>query len=128
MTARTLKRDACSHFLWYNWAVKNKDNLQRYDASYQLKLSLEISKIIEISDPVYTFNEIFHHIDLKIPFSAIKYQLKQTAKPALFGKESCQRSWLRDWISKLFYSIFSYKITTQTNCKPALPVQGRVSA
>ena len=30
-------------------------------------------------------------------FSAINQQLKQIAKPALFGKESCQRSWLRDW-------------------------------
>ena len=31
---------------------------------YQLKLPPEIEKIIEISDPVYTFNEVFHHIDL----------------------------------------------------------------
>ena len=76
-------------FLWYNRVVKNKDNLQRYDASYQLKLSLEISKIIAVSDPVYIFNEVFHHIDLKIPF-------------------------------------FRYKISAQTNCKPALLEQGRV--
>jgi len=45
--------------------VKNKYNQQRYDTPYQLKLPLKISKIIEISDPVYTFNEVFHHIDLK---------------------------------------------------------------
>ena len=31
---------------------------------YQLKMPLEISKIIEISDPVYTFCEVMDHIDL----------------------------------------------------------------
>lgn len=45
--------------------MKNKYNQQRYNTPYQLKLPLEISKIIEISDSVYTFNEVFHHIDLK---------------------------------------------------------------
>ena len=45
--------------------MKNKYNQQRYNTPYQLKLQLEISKIIEISDPVYTFNEVFHYIDLK---------------------------------------------------------------
>ena len=45
--------------------MKNKYNLQRYNTPYQLKLPLEISKIIEIFDQVYTFNEVFHHIDLK---------------------------------------------------------------
>ena len=33
--------------------------------TYQLKMPLEISKIIEISDPVYTFSEVLNHIDLK---------------------------------------------------------------
>lgn len=32
--------------------------------AYQLKLPLEISTIIEISDPVYTFCDVFSHIDL----------------------------------------------------------------
>lgn len=35
-----------------------------YFTPYQLKLPLEISKKIKISDPVYTFCEVFHHIDL----------------------------------------------------------------
>ena len=70
-------------FLWYNRVVKNKDSLQRYDASYQLKLPLEISKIIGISDPIYTFNEVFHHIDLKIPFSRYKIPTQTNRKPAL---------------------------------------------
>ena len=36
-----------------------------YNTPYQLKLPLEIEKIIEISDPVYTFCEVLNQIDLK---------------------------------------------------------------
>lgn len=32
---------------------------------YQLKLPLEIEKIIKISDPVYTFSEVMEHIDIR---------------------------------------------------------------
>lgn len=38
---------------------------EEYDNTYQLKLPLEISKIIEITDPVYTFCEVMENIDLK---------------------------------------------------------------
>ena len=34
----------------------------------QLKLPLEIEKIINISDPVYTFCDVMDHIDLKSYF------------------------------------------------------------
>ncbi len=41
-------------------------NISReYYNTYQLKLPLEISTIIDISDPVYSFNEVMNHIDLK---------------------------------------------------------------
>lgn len=36
-----------------------------YNTPYQLKLPLEIEKIIEISDPAYTFCEVLNQIDLK---------------------------------------------------------------
>ena len=36
-----------------------------YNTPYQLKLPLKIEKIIEISDPVYTFCEVLNQIDLK---------------------------------------------------------------
>lgn len=36
-----------------------------YNTPYQLKLPLEIEKIIEISDPVYTLCEVLNEIDLK---------------------------------------------------------------
>ena len=51
--------------------------------SYQLKLPLEISKIIEIPDPVYTFNKVFHHIELKIPFFRYKIPTQTNCKLAL---------------------------------------------
>ena len=42
-----------------------KNKPQMYNTPYQLKLPLEIEKIIEISDPVYTFCEVLNQIDLK---------------------------------------------------------------
>ena len=43
-----------------------KTNITRkYNTPYQLKLPLEIEKIIEISDPVYTFSEVMENIDLR---------------------------------------------------------------
>ena len=45
--------------------MKNNTKPQRYNTTYQLKLPLEISTIIEISDPVYTFCEVLEHIDLR---------------------------------------------------------------
>ena len=42
-----------------------KNISQEYFNTYQLKIPLKISKIIVISDPVYTFSEILNHIDLK---------------------------------------------------------------
>ena len=37
---------------------------QKYYTPFQLKIPIEIEKIIEISDPVYTFCEVIDHIDL----------------------------------------------------------------
>ena len=42
-----------------------KNITKTYNTPYQLKLPLEIEKIIEISDSVYTFCEVFNQIDLK---------------------------------------------------------------
>ena len=44
--------------------MKNKYNQRVHCTPYQLKLPLEISKKIKISDLVYTFCEVFDHIDL----------------------------------------------------------------
>ncbi|MEE1239116.1 MAG: IS1182 family transposase, partial [Acutalibacteraceae bacterium] len=45
--------------------MKKQNNRQKYNTPYQLKLPVEISRIIEISDPVYTFSEVMDCIDLK---------------------------------------------------------------
>ena len=42
-----------------------KNISQIYYTPYQLKIPLEISTIIEFSDPVYSFCEVMNHIDLK---------------------------------------------------------------
>lgn len=41
-----------------------KNQPQEYYTPYQLKLPLEISTIIDITDPVYSFCEVIDHIDL----------------------------------------------------------------
>ncbi len=45
--------------------MKKQNNRQEYNTTYQLKLLVEISTIIEISDPVYTFCEVMDRIDLR---------------------------------------------------------------
>ena len=42
-----------------------KNQSQIYNTPYQLRLPLEIERIIEIDDPVYTFCEVIDHIDLR---------------------------------------------------------------
>lgn len=58
-----VKKERMQPFLWYNVIVK-KQNSQEHYTAYQLKLPVEIEKIIEISDPVYSFSEVMDHIDL----------------------------------------------------------------
>ena len=41
-----------------------------YGTTKQLKLPLDLEKIIDISDPVYTFSEVLDHIDLRNFFAA----------------------------------------------------------
>ena len=50
---------------WYNSSVKNNNNTNDYYTSRQLKLPLEIEKMIDIADPVYSFCDIMDRIDLK---------------------------------------------------------------
>ena len=45
--------------------MPNNKYQQAYNTPYQLKLPPEIEKIIEISDPVYSFCEVLNQIDLK---------------------------------------------------------------
>ena len=45
-------------------------NTNVYGTPKQLKLPLDLEKIIDISDPVYTFSEVLDHIDLRKFFAA----------------------------------------------------------
>ena len=56
-----------------------KIKTEEYYTPYQLKMPLEISQIIEISDPVYTFTEVMDHIDLKKYFVEEGY--RRTGRP-----------------------------------------------
>ena len=53
----------------------------------QLKLPLEIEKLIDISDPVYTFCEVMDHIDLSRYFVE-----KGRSEERRVGKE-CRSRW-----------------------------------
>ena len=44
-------------------------NIEEYYTPYQLKLPLEISKIIDADDPVCTLSEVMNHIDLRKYFA-----------------------------------------------------------
>ena len=43
-----------------------KNQSQNNYTTYQLKLPVDLERIIEISDPVYTFCEVMDYIDLNI--------------------------------------------------------------
>ena len=57
------EKERMQPFLWYNVIVQKQTPQEHYTA-YQLKLPVEIEKIIEISDPVYSYSEVMDHIDL----------------------------------------------------------------
>ena len=51
--------------MWYNLTtMKNNTTSKEYFIPYQLKMPLEISVLIDMEDPIYSFNEVMNHIDL----------------------------------------------------------------
>ena len=48
-----------SAILWYNFNMFSKKINQEHYTPIQMKIPVDLEKIIEISDPIYTFNEIF---------------------------------------------------------------------
>ena len=61
-TAETIEVTAV---LWYNKYMKNKINTEKYYTPIQMEFQVGFEKIIEISDPIYTFNEIVNQIGLR---------------------------------------------------------------
>ena len=54
-----------SAILWYNFNMLSKKTNQENYTPIQMKIPVDLEKIIEISDPIYTFNEIMEQIDLQ---------------------------------------------------------------
>ena len=50
-------------FLWYNIFMKTINRNNHY-TPIQMRISVDLEKIIENSDPIYTFNEIMEQINL----------------------------------------------------------------
>lgn len=63
-----MKRDGCplseAAKRWYNVTAMKQHNTDIYYTPIQLKLPVDMERIIEVNDPVYTFHEVMSHIDL----------------------------------------------------------------
>lgn len=65
--------------IWcYNESVKKQIYTERYSTPIQLKLPVDLERIIKISDPVYSFSEILAHMDLNGYFAA---EERRTGRP-----------------------------------------------
>lgn len=62
--ARTAVTIAITAVLWYTLIMTVNKNTTAYSTTKQLKLPLDLEKIIDISDPVYGFCEVMDRIDL----------------------------------------------------------------
>ena len=49
---------------WYNEFVKKQNTTVEYSTPIQLKLPVDMERIIKINDPVYSFSEVMAHIGL----------------------------------------------------------------
>ena len=54
-----------SAILWYNICMTKHKYNQEYYTPIQMKISVDLEIIIEISDPIYTFNKIIDKVDTK---------------------------------------------------------------
>lgn len=54
-----------SALLWYNFNMPSNKIYHSHFTPIQLKFPVDLEKIIEISDPIYTFNEVMEQIDLQ---------------------------------------------------------------
>ena len=76
----------------YNLTAMKNQNTEKYNTPIQLKLPVDMARIIKISDPVYSFNEVMDHIDLNKYFAEEerktgrpKYEREKLLKIILFA-------------------------------------------
>ena len=52
-------------FFWYNVIMKCSNIIQQNYTVKRLRLPLETDILIDVSDPIYTFDEVLGSVDLK---------------------------------------------------------------
>ena len=62
-----------------------KNQSQEYYTPIQLKMPVEMERMIEVDDPVYSFNEVLCHIDLKKYF--VEEKDYKTGRPRYDGEK-----------------------------------------
>lgn len=62
-----------------------KNQSQEYYTPIQLKMPVEMERMIEVDDPVYSFNEVLRHMDLKKYF--VEEEEHKTGRPE-YGAET----------------------------------------
>ena len=58
---------------------------QEYYTPIQLKMPVDMERLIEVDDPVYSFNEVLRHIDLKKYF--VEEEDHKTGRPGYDGEK-----------------------------------------
>lgn len=81
---KKLMRNGCSQLRLQPFCsiIKSQHKMKTTELNYtpiQLKLPVDMERIIEINDSVYTFNEVVSHIDLKKYF--VEKDYKATGRP-----------------------------------------------
>ena len=61
-----------------------KNQSQNNYTPYQLKLPVDLERIIEISDPVYTFCEVMDHIDRVLISNCVNDRIRQESPTTAF--------------------------------------------
>ena len=62
-----------------------KNQSQGYYTPIQLKMPVDMERMIEVDDPVYSFNEVLRHIDLKRYF--VEEEDHKTSRPGYDGEK-----------------------------------------
>ena len=99
--------------MWYNVIVQKQTPQEHYTA-YQLKLPVEIEKIIEISDPVYSFSEVMDHIDLN------KYLTIEERKPGHMTIDNFMNKTMLENIDRIFADVNEYIFQKEQVSEPRL--------
>ena len=80
----------------YNLTAMKNQNTEKYNTPIQLKLPVDMARIIKISDPVYSFNEIMEHMDLNKYFAEEERKTDDEQGAGLFQNRGFCARQMRD--------------------------------